>query len=481
MTINSIEQTYLARTGASAALVERARNSLPGGLTRNFGYFPPYPVIHQRGEGPYLWDVDGNRYVDLNYNGLSLIHGHAFPPVAEALARIAPHGWAWLGTSQPQIEFAETLIGRIKTFERVLFTNSGTEAGMLAVKLARAFTHRSLILKARGGYHGTYSDLEAGLHGQGEIPGHTLLAEFNEINSIERALERHKGQIAAVMLEPVMYTGVVMPALPGFLNRAQEAAHRHGALFILDDCLMFRLALGGSAEKFGLAPDLTFLGKFMGGGMPAGAVGGRAEIMDMADPARGSEGLYHGGSFNGNVLASVAGQLTVEHLTKASIDRIDAQADRLKTALEAEAEIPGRTALCAERRLGHGPLFHRGQAAARLRAAQSRSRRPFPSRLPQPRRADGAGWHGLHGDRHHRQGAGGGEGGHERGPGGDRALGSRPIRKAFLCLRRLGASGRNDSIPLFRHPGESRGPGASGKHPPCGPWIPAFAGMTEGE
>ena len=143
MASNSIEETYRARTPGSAELLARARNSMPGGLTRNFGYFPPYPVIHQRGEGPYLWDVDGNRYVDLNYNGLSLIHGHAFPPVAEALARIAPHGWAWLGTSQPQIEFAETLIGRIKTFERVLFTNSGTEAGMLAVKLARAFTHRS--------------------------------------------------------------------------------------------------------------------------------------------------------------------------------------------------------------------------------------------------------------------------------------------------------------------------------------------------
>jgi len=341
MASNSIEETYRARTPGSAELLARARNSLPGGLTRNFGYFPPYPIIHQRGEGPYLWDVDGNRYVDLNYNGLSLIHGHAFPPVAEALARVAPQGWAWLGTSRPQIEFAETLIGRIKTFERVLFTNSGTEAGMLAVKLARAFTRRPLILKARGGYHGTYSDLEAGLHGQGEIPGHTLLAEFNEIDSIEQALERHKGQIAAVMLEPVMYTGVVMPALPGFLNRAQEAAHRHGALFILDDCLMFRLALGGSAEKFGLAPDITFLGKFMGGGMPAGAVGGRAEIMDMADPARGSEGLYHGGSFNGNVLASVAGRLTVEHLTKDSIDRMDAQAERLKAALEAKAKSVG--------------------------------------------------------------------------------------------------------------------------------------------
>ena len=341
MALNSIEETYRARTPASAELLARAKQSLPGGLTRNFGYFPPYPVVHRRGQGPYLWDLDGNRYVDLNYNGLSLIHGHAFPPVVEALARTAPEGWAWLGTSRPQVEFAETLKARIKTFERVLFTNSGTEAGMLAVKLARAFTGRPLILKARGGYHGTYSDLEAGLHGQGEIPGHTLLAEFNEIDSIERVLAAHGDKIAAVVLEPVMYTGVVMPALPGFLNQAEAAARRRGALFILDDCLMFRLALGGSAEKFGLTPDITFLGKFVGGGMPAGAVGGRGEIMDRADPARGSEGLYHGGSFNGNVLASIAGRLTVEHLTKRSIDRMDTQADRLKDMLEAKAKAKG--------------------------------------------------------------------------------------------------------------------------------------------
>ncbi len=341
MAINSIEETYRARTAGSAALLARARQSLPGGLSRNFGYYPPYPVVDQRGQGSYLWDVDGNRYVDLNYNGLSLIHGHAYPPIAEALARAAPEGWAWLGTSRPQIEFAETLIRRIKVFERVLFTNSGTEASMLAVKLARGFTRRPLILKARGGYHGTYSDLEAGLHGQGEIPGHALLAEFNDIDSFARALERHGSEVAAVVLEPVMYTGVVMPALPGFLNAVEKLARRHGALFVLDDCLMFRLAPGGSAEKFGLEPDNTILGKFVGGGLPTGAVGARAEIMDMADPAKGERGLYHGGSFNGNVFSSIAGRIAVEHLTAESIARMDRQADRMKAALEAKAKAVG--------------------------------------------------------------------------------------------------------------------------------------------
>ncbi len=341
MALNSIEETYRARTAKSAALLKRAAKSLPGGLTRNYGFHPPYPVVHARGDGPYLFDVDGHRYVDLNYNGLSLIHGHAYRPVMEAIARAMPEGWAWLGTQQPQIEFAETLCRRIGAFERVLFTNSGTEAGMLAVKLARGFTGRPLILKAHGGYHGTYSDLEAGLHGQGEIPGHTLLAEFNNADSFARALERHGGRIAAVVLEPVMYTGVVMPALPGFLKAVQKAANEAGALFILDDCLMFRLAPGGSAEKFGLSPDITFLGKFIGGGLPAGAVGGRAEIMDSADPARGANGIYHGGSFNGNALSALAGRTAIEHLTAERIAAMDRAAQALKQALEAKAKLLG--------------------------------------------------------------------------------------------------------------------------------------------
>lgn len=340
MALNSIEETYRSRTMKSAALLKRANQSLPGGLTRNFGYFAPYPVVHQRGDGPYLWDVDGNRYVDLNYNGLSLIHGHAYKPIAEALAETTKEGWAWLGTNLPQIEFAETLCRRVKIFEKVLFTNSGTEASMLAVKIARSFTQRPLILKAHGGYHGTYSDLEAGLHGQGEIAGHTLLAEFNNAADFERVLQQHGPKIAAVLLEPVMYTGVVMPALPGFLNQVQAAARKAGALFVLDDCLMLRLALGGSAEKFGLEPDITFLGKFVGGGVPTGAVGARREIMDLADPAK-ANGLYHGGSFNGNLLASVAGRIAVEHLTAERIARMDAQADRIKQALEAKAKAVG--------------------------------------------------------------------------------------------------------------------------------------------
>ena len=169
------------------------------------------------GEGCYLWDVDGNRYVDLVSNGLAMIHGHAFGPVIQALADRLPKSWGWVGASLPQIEFAETLCQRLDTFERVLLTNSGTESGMLAVKLARRFTGKPLILKQRAGYHGSYSDLEAGLDGRGELPGHTLLAEFNDLASYERKLAEYKGQVAAIVVEPVMFTGVTILPEKSFL------------------------------------------------------------------------------------------------------------------------------------------------------------------------------------------------------------------------------------------------------------------------
>lgn len=333
---SSIEEVYRTKTPKSAALAARAARILPGGVTRGFGYYSPYQAIMERGQGAFLWDVDGNRYVDLVYNGLALIHGHAYPPVAEAISAWLPRGWAWLSSSLPQIEFAETLCDRIEIFEQVLFTNSGTESGMLAVKLARRFTGRPLILKATAGYHGTYSDLEAGLHGQGEIPGHTLLADFNDLASFERVLAKDGPQIAAVLLEPVMYTGVVAPPNGNFLRDVQEAAHRAGALFVLDDCLMLRLAIGGSAEKFGLQPDITFLGKFIGGGTPVGAVGARREIIDLANPGR-RDSVYHGGSYNGNVLGSVAGKVTIENLTAAQIAKMDELTLCIRKALEQRA------------------------------------------------------------------------------------------------------------------------------------------------
>jgi glutamate-1-semialdehyde 2,1-aminomutase len=339
-TNSAIERRYRELTPESAALIERAQRSLPGGSTRAFGYFRPYPLTFERGKGPYLWDLDGNRYVDFTYNGLSLIHGHAFPPIEEAVREALPLGTAWPGTSLAQIRFAEALCERIPTAERVRFTNTGTEAGMLAVKIARHVTGRPLVLKSWGAYHGSYDDLEAGLYGQGEMQGRTALGRFGDLDSYRDAFDRHRGEIAALMIEPILFTFEVVPPPPNFLPELVAMAREEGAVVILDDCLMFRLAEAGSAEKFGIAPDLTCLGKFIGGGLPVGVVAGPASILSAVDP-NNSAGMYHGGSFNGNPLGATAGRVTLEHLGAAEIGAMDARAERLWKALEAKAAAVG--------------------------------------------------------------------------------------------------------------------------------------------
>ena len=181
-----IEERYRRDTPTSAALMGRAAAVLPGGNTRTTSFHPPYPVVIERADGPWVWDVDGHRYVDLFCNGLSLIHGNNYGPSREAIQAVMQRGTAWSGASRDQIAYAELLVGRIKALELVRFTNSGSEAGMLAVKAARHVTGRPYILKSFGAYHGSYPDLEAGLYGQGDLQGRALVAPFNDLGSYER-------------------------------------------------------------------------------------------------------------------------------------------------------------------------------------------------------------------------------------------------------------------------------------------------------
>ena len=344
--LTAIEQAYLARTERSAALMERAGASMPSGITRTLAWFAPYPVVFERGSGASVFDVDGNRYLDMFSNGLSLMHGHAYGPIEQALREALSRGTAWPGASDAQVEFAELLCARIPGAEQVRFTNTGTEATMLAVKLARYVSGRPVVIKAWDAYHGSYDDLEVGLQGQDEDPGRVALATFGEIDSYAAALQRNAGKVAAIIVEPVQYTGVVTPPPDGFLDELRELARREGVLYVLDDCLMSRLAEGGSSERFGVAaPDITCLGKWVGGGLPVGAITASRELMAPFDLADGGS-LYHGGSFNGNLLGSVAGQIAVRDLTAVEIDRIDEQAERLRTGLEQSARelgVPIRT------------------------------------------------------------------------------------------------------------------------------------------
>jgi glutamate-1-semialdehyde 2,1-aminomutase len=344
--LTAIEQAYLARTERSAALMERAGSSMPSGITRTLAWFAPYPVVFERGSGASVFDVDGNRYLDMFSNGLSLMHGHAYGPIEQALREALSRGTAWPGASDAQVEFAELLCARIPGAEQVRFTNTGTEATMLAVKLARYVSGRPIVIKAWDAYHGSYDDLEVGLQGQDEDPGRVALATFGEIDSYAAAVQRNAGKVAAIIVEPVQYTGVVTPPPDGFLTELRELARREGVLYVLDDCLMSRLAEGGSSERFGVpAPDITCLGKWVGGGLPVGAITASRELMAPFDLADGGS-LYHGGSFNGNLLGSVAGQIAVRDLTAVEISRIDAQAGALRAGIEQSARefgVPIRT------------------------------------------------------------------------------------------------------------------------------------------
>ena len=335
-----IETRYRRETPGSAELMNRAAAVMPGGNSRTTSFHPPYPVVLERGDGPWLWDVDQRRYVDLFCNGLSLIHGNNYSPAREAIQSTMQRGTAWSGASREQIGFAELLCARIEPLHQLRFTNSGSEAGMLAVKAARHITGRPYIFKSVGAYHGSYPDLEAGLYGRGDLEGRALVAPFNDLASYERVMAKHGKEIAAIVIEPVLVTGRVVPPAPGFLNEVQALAQRYGALTILDDCLMLRLAVGGSAEKFALQPDMIVLGKFLGGGTALGAFGASREIMKIFDPTRPGP-VFHGGSFNGNPVGCAAGLVTLRDLTAERIAAMDGACVKLRDALTRRAKELG--------------------------------------------------------------------------------------------------------------------------------------------
>ncbi|HVR28446.1 MAG TPA: aminotransferase class III-fold pyridoxal phosphate-dependent enzyme [Thermoanaerobaculia bacterium] len=350
---SSIEEAYRRRSPRSAELHARARRVLPGGNSRQAAFWEPYPLSIERASGSRLYDVDGNEYLDLVYNYTSMVHGHAYPPILEAvdLAR----GSGWTASNQAMIELAELIVGRVPAMERIRFTNSGTEAGLLALTLARELTGRYRVLMARGGYHGSLPEFESGTFGH---PGPaTLLAEYGDLTSFERVLAERGDEVAAVVIEPVQGAGGVVRGAPEFLRGLCAATRRAGALFVLDEVITFRLATGGVQGEIGLDPDLTMLGKIIGGGFPVGAVGGKRELLDVLDPTAADRppsqsaashrspsqrrSVFHSGTYNANPVTMAAGAVSVRELTAERIARIDRLAERLEQGLGRAAERCG--------------------------------------------------------------------------------------------------------------------------------------------
>ena len=328
------------RTERSREISERLERSIPGGNTRSLAYFPPYPLAISSGSGCRISDADGNEFIDLLNNYTASVHGHAVPAVNEAMMEQAARGTVFPAPAELQAELAERIIARVASVEKLRFANSGTEAVMMAVRAARAFTGREKIVKAEGGYDGMWEQVPMSLP-DGSDPYRTAIPEgvrelvsmvdFNDVGQLEAVMETEGNRVAAILLEPVTGTGV-FEGTAEYFAAARRLADHHGALLICDEVITLRLTFGGFQEVLGVRPDLTTMGKIIGGGLPVGAFGGRSDVMEIFDPSAPHH-LHHSGTFNGNLMTMAAGCVTLDLLTSGEIARINSLGERLADGL----------------------------------------------------------------------------------------------------------------------------------------------------
>lgn len=359
-TLEDLERGYRERTTESAALHERAESSLPGGDTRSVTYVRPYPTYIERAKGTQLRTVDGEELVDFLNNYTQAIHGHAPEDVNEAITEALARDNG-VGSPTPDVlDLSERLVDRFPSIDRVRLANSGTEATMNAVRAALAYTGEEGVLKVLGGYHGTHDAAEVGVSGEGRenagIPSTTekqvRTVAYNDTEALKETFERHGDDLACFILEPVMGAGGVVPSTDEYLQAARDLTDSHDALLIFDEVITSRLSVGGVQQRRGVIPDLTALGKYIGGGLPVGAFGGREDVMDVFHPERGA--VHHSGTFNGNPATMAGGVVTLDRLDAAAIDRINRLGEEIRdrTARIAEdSDLPVRVT-------GEGSLFN---------------------------------------------------------------------------------------------------------------------------
>ena len=327
----------------SASLIARAERSIPGGVNspvRAFKGVGGTPVFFASGEGAWVTDVDGNRYIDFVGSWGPMLQGHAFAPVIDAVRARAERGLGFGAPSEIEVELAEAIVARFPAIDKVRMVNSGTEATMTAIRLARGHTGRDLIVKFQGCYHG-HSDallaeagsglLTLGLPNSPGVPAdtakHTLTLPFNDPGAAAGVFERYPGDIAAVIVEPVAGNMGCVPPAPGFLDTLRSLSARHGALLIFDEVITgFRIGPAGAQGCYGVAPDLTTLGKVIGGGLPVGAIGGKASVMDRLAPVGP---VYQAGTLSGNPLAMTAGLAMLDSLDAPFYEALASTTDRL--------------------------------------------------------------------------------------------------------------------------------------------------------
>src|SRR5215210_1278455 len=367
------EELYLSLTPASYEYYKKGREYLPGADSRSPLFHPPYPVVLEEGHECWLSDVDCNRLLDFTGNHTSLVLGYGHPRVVEAVRRQLEKGTAFPGVTTPQVRLARLLCERVPSFERVRFANSGTEAAMNAVRAARAFTGRHKIAKIEGGYNGSWDDVMVSTHPSGEQAGdvvrpvaapaslglspdstdNVLVLPFNEVEAAAQLIEQQGEHLAAIIVEPVMGSAGMIPAERGYLEMLRELTERFGILLVFDEVISLRVAYGGAQEHYSVTPDLTCLGKLIGGGFPLGAFGGRSDVMAMFDPSRGRPQIPHPGSYNANPVSLVAGETTLGLLTGEAIQLLNRRGESLRQQIRMAFEDAGLPAQVT----GLGSLF----------------------------------------------------------------------------------------------------------------------------
>ena len=323
---------YAARRPRTRALQERAQAFLPGGNTRTVLYHQPFPLRVARAWDAVLEDVDGHEYVDLLGEYSAGLYGHSNPVVIKAMADALREGISRGAHTRSEVDLAEALCARFASIERVRFTNSGTEANLMALSAARAFTGRDRVLAFDGGYYGGLLTFAAG-PSPVNAPYDVLLAPYNDAPAAQALLREHSGTVACVLVEPMLGSGGCIPGDPAFLSVLRETTRQTGALLIFDEVMTSRTGSGGLQARLAIRPDLTTLGKYIGGGSSFGAFGGRADVMALFDPSRPGA-LPHAGTFNNNVVSMAAGYAGLTQVyTPEAAEQHTARGDALRAEL----------------------------------------------------------------------------------------------------------------------------------------------------
>ncbi|MFK7884047.1 MAG: aspartate aminotransferase family protein [Phycisphaerales bacterium] len=353
-----------AQSSRSADLYKRALGVLPGGVSRNTVLRSPHPLYADFGDGCRITDLDGVTRIDFSNNMASLIHGHACPEITAAVTDQLSRGSAFMMATESEVQYAEHLCSRNNGFEKIRFVNSGTEALMVTLKAARAFTGRPKVAKVEGAYHGGYDYAEVSqspkpdnwgnidhpesvplVHG---TPASALqdvvIIPFNDPDRAIAILDKHRDDLACVLLDLMPHRVGLTPADPSFVSAIRDWTTKNGALLVLDEVITFRSKFGGLQERYDITPDLSAIGKLIGGGFPVGAVAGRSDIMDVLNPQSAKLLFPHSGTFSANPVSMIAGKTAMEKFDRVAVDRLNGLAERAMRGIEHEI---GRTGVRA--------------------------------------------------------------------------------------------------------------------------------------